>query len=231
MFWHDSWQQFKPLNEMEDLSTLKGALNPHTSLKVKDLWKPQGQHLLWHQWKTSNQDLGVPKNLNLQGRQSQANRWKIPRREGSDILRCGYSTAGTFTIKEAYFLHSNPQGEIKEPIWSKVWNPALWPKVSTFLWLVVHNQTLTWDNLRKRGFIGPSLCVLFYQQEETKEHLFNGCCYSQKIWDQGTQIMRKSNRHRNNINDTIENWDHITYNNPLLNHIWKLLPGFVLWQL
>ena len=120
MFWHDYYQQFKPLNEMEDLSTLKGALNPHTSLKVKDLWKPQGQHLPWRQWKTSNQDLGVPKNLNLQGRQSQANRWKIPRREGLDILRCGYSTAGTFTIKEAYFLHSNPQGEIKDPIWSKV---------------------------------------------------------------------------------------------------------------
>jgi hypothetical protein len=120
MFWHDSWQQFKPLNEMEDLSTLKGALNPHTSLKVKDLWKPQGQHLPWRQWKTSNQDLGVPKNLNLQGWQCQANRCKIPRREGLDILRWGYSIARTFTIKEAYFLHSNPQGEIKEPIWSKV---------------------------------------------------------------------------------------------------------------
>jgi hypothetical protein len=43
--------------------------------------------------------------------------------------------------------------------------------------------------------------------------------------------MHKSNRHRNNINDTIENWECITYNNPLLNHIWHLLPGFVLWQL
>jgi hypothetical protein len=35
---------------------------------------------------------------------------------------------------------------------------------------------------------------LCYQQEETKEHLFNGCHYSQQIWDQGAQIMRKSNQ-------------------------------------
>jgi hypothetical protein len=43
--------------------------------------------------------------------------------------------------------------------------------------------------------------------------------------------MRKSNQYRNNINDTIEHWDRISYKSPLLNHIWQLLPGFILWQL
>jgi hypothetical protein len=95
----------------------------------------------------------------------------------------------------------------------------------------VHNKALTWDNLRKRGFIGPSLCVLCYEQEETKEHLFNGCRYSQSVWDQSAQIMRKSNQYRNSVNDTIEHWDRISYKSTLLNHIWQLLPGFILWQL
>jgi hypothetical protein len=231
LLWQDSWQQFKPLNECEDLNTLQEAIDPQASLKVKDLWKPQGQHWHWRQWKLTHQDLGVTENLNLDSWHTQAKRRQIPVREGADILRWGYSTAGTFTIKEAYNIHSRHQANDKEAIWNKVWNSALWPKVSTFLWLVVHNRTLTWDNLRKRGFIGPSLCVLCHQQEETKEHLFNGCSYSQRVWDQSAQIMRKSGQHRNSVNETIEHWDNISYKSTLLNHIWQLLPGFILWQL
>ena len=43
--------------------------------------------------------------------------------------------------------------------------------------------------------------------------------------------MRWSNQNRGSIKDTLENWDSITYNNPILNQIWLLLPGFILWQL
>jgi hypothetical protein len=41
------------------------------------------------------------------------------------------------------------------PIWSKVWNPQLWPKVATFLWLAANKKSLTWDRIIKRGFEGP----------------------------------------------------------------------------
>jgi hypothetical protein len=189
-------------------------------MKIKDLWKPQGQHLHWRKWKLSHQDLSVPANFNLGSWNNHTNRRKIPVRGGADILRWGYSTAGTFTIKEAYNIHNNPKVEDKEAIWNKVWNSTLWPKISTFLWLIVHIRALTWDNLRKRGFIGPSLCVLCCQQEETKEHLFNGCRYSQSVWDQSAQIMRKSGQHRGSINETIEHWGSSSYKSVLLNHIW-----------
>jgi ribonuclease HI len=43
--------------------------------------------------------------------------------------------------------------------------------------------------------------------------------------------MRKSSRNRSCINSTIENWDSISFNNPILNCIWTLLPGFTLWQI
>lgn len=43
--------------------------------------------------------------------------------------------------------------------------------------------------------------------------------------------MRRSNQNKNNISDTLENWDSITYNNPLLEYIWQLLRGFILWQI
>jgi hypothetical protein len=156
---------------------------------------------------------------------------KISTRVGPNILRWGHSTTGNFSVKEAYYLQGNYQDQAKESIWGKIWNSTLWPKVSIFLWLTVQNRILTWDNLKKWGFIGPSICPLCQQQEETMEHLFNHCHYSQTIWDLGSQIMHRSNRNRNNINDTIENWDSITFQNPILARIWQLLPGFTLWKI
>jgi ribonuclease HI len=43
--------------------------------------------------------------------------------------------------------------------------------------------------------------------------------------------MRKSSRSRSNTNDTIDNWNNISFHNPILNHIWTILPGFTLWQI
>jgi hypothetical protein len=230
-FWQDSWQQLKPLKDLAELMPLHLALNQPPLLKVKDLWKPTDAEQTWRQWKTSNHELGTPPDLNLSAWIQEAGRRKIPRREGPDILRWGHLASGNFSVKEAYRIHGNHYNQEVDTIWGKIWSSALWPKVSTFLWLIIHNRILTWDNLRKRGFIGPSMCVLCQSQEETKEHLFNGCRYSQTVWDQGAQIMRRSNQNRGSIRDTIENWDSITYNNPILNHIWQLLPGFILWQI
>jgi hypothetical protein len=154
-----------------------------------------------------------------------------PQARRPDILRWGHSTTGNFSVKEAYYLQGNHQSHDKENIWNKVWSPFLWPKVSTFLWLTIHNRILTWDNLWKRGFIGPSICPLCQQQEETLEHLFNRCPFSQWIWDQGAQAMRRMNQNRISIRDTIENWDLLSFKNPILALIWLLLPGFTLWQI
>jgi ribonuclease HI len=43
--------------------------------------------------------------------------------------------------------------------------------------------------------------------------------------------MRKSQRNHSSINDTIENWNKISFTNPILNLIWDLLPGFTLWKI
>jgi hypothetical protein len=79
-------------------------------------------------------------------------------------------------------------------IWSrnKIWGAHLWPKINTFLWLVTHQSILTWDNLTKRGLIGPSLCPLCCNEGETQNHLLNLCPFSSQIWDQCAIIMRAS---------------------------------------
>jgi hypothetical protein len=46
-----------------------------------------------------------------------------------------------------------------------------------------------------------------------------------------TQIMCLSNRNREIIVDTIENWDLITYQSPILDRIWKFIPGYIVWKI
>jgi hypothetical protein len=198
---------------------------------VKDLWRENDRHRPWRNWKTEPHELYLQTELDLQAWKDCANQRKIHIREGPDILRWGHSTTGNFSVKEAYYLQENYQEQPRERIWGKIWNPKFWPKVSIFLWLTIQNRILTWDNLWKRGFIGPSICPLCQQQEETMEHLFNHCNYSEIIWDMGTQVMRRSNRNRASIISTVENWDSISYQNPILDRIWQLLPGFTMWKI
>jgi hypothetical protein len=48
-------------------------------------------------------------------------------------------------------------------------------KTKLFMWLVHHKKILTWDNIRKRGILGPSICQLCKAEEETMEHILNSC--------------------------------------------------------
>lgn len=79
---------------------------------------------------------------------------KIQFYEEKDILRWGYEEKGTYSTREAYNILIK-EHMVLDSLWSKIWDPSIWPKVSTFLWLLCHNKILTWDNLRKRNFYGP----------------------------------------------------------------------------
>eukprot|EP00253_Pinus_taeda_P028410 PITA_28410 len=99
---------------------------------------------------------------------------KIIKEDGPDSLRWGYAEKGTFTSIEAY--HIIIKGNyIKDKIWERIWQPPIWLKISTFLWLLSHNRTLTWDNLRKRKFAGPSICLNCKIEEESAAHLMHLC--------------------------------------------------------
>lgn len=51
-----------------------------------------------------------------------------------------------------------------------------------FAWLVFHNKNLTWDNLIKRGWIGPGICPFCFSAEEDNLHIFFHCRFAQQIW-------------------------------------------------
>lgn len=56
-------------------------------------------------------------------------------------------------------------------------------KIKLFIWLVQHKKILTWDNIRKRGVLGPSRCQLCEAHEETIENLLNNYNLTSSLWD------------------------------------------------
>jgi hypothetical protein len=62
---------------------------------------------------------------------------KIQILEGEDILIWGHSSRGTFTIKEAYNIKKTPHSLPTEKVWETIWATKHWPKINTFLSLVM----------------------------------------------------------------------------------------------
>ena len=70
--------------------------------------------------------------------------------------------------------------------------------------------------------------MLYGEEAETMNNLLNTFPYTAQVWDQSALIMRTSDYKRDNIIDTISEWRDRVFQSPLLNRIWKLLPGFIL---
>ena len=60
-------------------------------------------------------------------------------------------------------------------LYTSFWSGLLPHKIGCLSWLVLRNKVLTWDNLQKRGKIGPGICSLCFSNEETVFHLFSRC--------------------------------------------------------
>lgn len=85
----------------------------------------------------------------------------------------GISQGDDISAKDAY-LHILPHPQPGPLIgWlAQMWQWEVPLKIKCFTWLVVHNHILTWDNLLKRGFMGPSCCCLCKSNSEDESHLF-----------------------------------------------------------
>lgn len=88
------------------------------------LWKPANTWQANWQEETYNE---IDQELNLR---------KIKLSNQKDCLRWGYTTKGMFTTKESYQILHHPIQINKDQLWDQVWQPKIWPKVSTFLWIL-----------------------------------------------------------------------------------------------
>ena len=179
-FWDDSWQQLPKLSNLFHKPIWHARMKQGNITQVHQFWQQTPQHdfqtwkpaLLWQPDWQGEQYTDIEQEL--------ANR-KIRQSNQQDKLRWGYTTKGIFTTKEAHLLrYSNLQAD-KDKIWGQIWHSGLWPKVSTFLWLLSKKRILTWDNIIKRGLVGPSRCPNCNINEESISHLMETCPLAQQL--------------------------------------------------
>jgi ribonuclease HI len=98
-------------------------------------------------------------------------------------------------------------------------------KLNIFIWLVVENKILTWENLQRRGFIGPSICILCKQSKESVFHLFVECpfrvhCLGKNLFIQNCLGMWN----KNTFSECFKNWI-------LMRSSLPTLPVFICWYI
>ena len=96
--------------------------------------------------------------------------------------------------------------------------------------MLMHRKILTWEIFLKRGFFGPSRCPLYEKDEETMNHILNECEWNNNLWEWLKEIFTQTDRTRNSIQDCIANWRKNYSSCDMVNTLWQLCPGFILWS-
>eukprot|EP00253_Pinus_taeda_P031502 PITA_31502 len=196
---------------------------------VHQFWK-QDLANGFRQWSPSNQIITNATKQEEITLEEELRKISIRMENSEDILRWGYSPKGTYTTSEAYTLsiHSDIR---PDPLWDRIWSFKAWLKISHLLWMVGHRKILTWDKLRRRNFHGPSICHNCFNNEENQQHLLDTCPLASKLWDQVSFRCQLQGKKPGDIIDTIRQWPKSPYDSEILNHLWNIIPGIVIWNI
>eukprot|EP00253_Pinus_taeda_P027356 PITA_27356 len=230
LFWEDKWQQ-EPILLKEDFLNLKHETNTQGLTRVKDFWDDIHNTGKWRIWK--NIDC---RNDRILKTKAEALGKMLEQRMilvlgGQDQLRWGNNNEGIFNIKEAKSILLELASQAPNQTWKNLWRHQGWMKIKLFMWLFHHRKILTWDNIRKRGMIGPSICQLYEAQEENMEHLLNSCKFTSRLWDAFANIFQQIDRNKESITNTLNRWRRNFSDNEVLNLAWALMPSFIIWNI
>ncbi|CAN1840916.1 hypothetical protein LINPERHAP1_LOCUS36276, partial [Linum perenne] len=87
-----------------------------------------------------------------------------------------------------------------------VWVSLVPTKVCGFHWLAFHRNISTFKNLARRGFIGPSICVLCRADLKSVSHLFRSCRYTLVVWDAFSSKLAIHGPFEQEVDDFIIGW-------------------------
>ena len=72
------------------------------------------------------------------------------------------------------------------------------------MWTVIHNKILIGDNLKKKGWEGPTRCPFCLNNEEKAEHILISCQYTRDVWK--ASLPKKAELHSGSLPDLFLNW-------------------------
>ncbi|XP_026459358.1 uncharacterized protein LOC113360020 [Papaver somniferum] len=137
---------------------------------------------------TASWNLSVPRRLNVDARGELADLQRsltsvTINKEMEDVIQWSIGPKGQFSVKSTYdSLKKMPEHGGQVQIFSYIWKQKFPPKVKFFLCTIAHNSLSTRDMLLRRGMDVSKRC-LFYDKDETVNHLFLHCKFASKIWD------------------------------------------------
>jgi hypothetical protein len=141
-----------------------------------------------------------------------------------------YTTAGGY-----YHLVPGPQAPQDSAIWKAIWAVKSLPKIDLFVWTVAQKGVLSGENLRKKGWAGPTRCPLCCQAEETTNHLLLSCPFASEVWHLALGLGALTPSLPQDIQLLLSNWQALcpfrTTNQGHLTATWKALPKFILWKI
>jgi hypothetical protein len=110
--------------------------------------------------------------------------------DNEDELIWDPSPSGIYSPKLGYLKYNSDLG-LREPVWwwRNLWKVKSPAKTRLFMWNVLQNKVLTWDNLQKRNFVGPGWCSLCKSEGETILHLFLNCRFINKVWKETSRLL------------------------------------------
>ncbi|KAG7577371.1 Endonuclease/exonuclease/phosphatase superfamily [Arabidopsis thaliana x Arabidopsis arenosa] len=174
LFWHDNWTNLGPLIDIVGPAgprvTGIGLLATVSEAVVNDAWfLPRGRHPLVQLLR--NCLLSHPPPLETETRKVLF-LWKID----ADQAQGHFSSSKTWK-------HLHPPGPTKA--WfTQVWFKERIPKLAFMFWLTVQDRLTTRDRLRRWNLPIPAACLLCQTDEESRDHLFFQCTYSNTIWQE-----------------------------------------------
>ncbi|MQM22137.1 hypothetical protein Taro_055185 [Colocasia esculenta] len=104
---------------------------------------------------------------------------------------------GMFSTKEVWSRLRYQHQKVGWADW--VWKAPTVQRFSLTCWQAVMHKLPTHNNLRKRGMIIPSRCILCCNAEECEDHIFFQCSYSIEIWEKILHRLNIRRRPRQNI--------------------------------
>lgn len=145
-------------------------------------------------------------------------------------------TGTQYTVKAGYqFLcDSTFQLELWNH-WKIVWRAKAPPKVKFFIWLLLKGKTLTTENLKKRGIMGPSRCPNCCRLEETMQHLFIECPVASECWKKMASMGEAPWEPQTTIAETIYKWRKKCpwrdKRSKMTQRVWNTIPLTLLWRI
>jgi hypothetical protein len=109
---------------------------------------------------------------------------KSPLKASAKDKRGWGTTTRTYSTTIGYkSLQAIPHVPPDPTLWKTIWSHKEIPKIDMFTWTMAHKSIMTSENLRQRGWKGPSRCPLCISEEETTDHLLLTCPYAKEVWE------------------------------------------------